>query len=107
MAPLSAPAPLPQGRPMEGATWLGRILRGGALLSGAVFAASIGAEALSFPAAADGLRKVAAAVLIATPIVRLVTAGVMLGLKGERRYAGYALGVLVLLALSVVAGLNA
>ena len=109
MAQVSPPSmPLqPKARVMAGATWLGRILRGGALTSGALFLVSTVAEGLSFPAVADALRKVAAAVLIATPIVRLVTAGFMLGVGGERRYAAYAVGVLVLLGLSVVAGLNA
>jgi uncharacterized membrane protein len=91
---------------MVGAVWLARVLRGGAVASGALFVASMVAEGLGALAAAGLLRKVAAAVLVATPIVRLVAAGVMLGLKGERRYALYAAGVLVLLALSVVAGLS-
>lgn len=94
-----------------GERWVARLLRAGALTSGALFLASLGLELLPETelqqAARGGLRKAAALVLLATPVLRLAAAGVVLGLRGEWRYAVCAAGVLALLALAVLAGLSA
>jgi hypothetical protein len=98
------------GRSAAGERWIARILRGGALISGGMFLASLGLEALPRSLAThvtiDTLRKGAASMLLVTPVARLVMAGAMLGLRGEWRYTLYAAGVLGLLALAVSAGLQ-
>ena len=93
-----------------GERWIARILRGGALISGTMFLASLGMEVLpqsqTVQVAIDTLRKGAASLLLVTPVARLVVAGTMLGLRGEWRYTLYAAGVLGLLAIAVGAGLH-
>lgn len=109
----AVPAQIPAriGRSVAGERWIARILRGGALLSGAMFLGSIGMEALpqseTVHVAIDTLRKGAASLLLVTPVARLVMAGTMLGLRGEWRYTLCAAGVLGLLAIAVGAGLQA
>jgi hypothetical protein len=84
---------------------LARVLRGGAVASGAFFAASLALEML--PAtrgqeqAIDALRKGGASLLLGTPVVRLVLSGVTLGARGEWRYAACAAAVLALLGVAV------
>ncbi len=108
-APVRAPARV--GRSVAGERWIARILRGGAVISGGMFLASLGLEALpqsqTVQVAIDTLRKGAASLLLVTPVARLVVAGTMLGLRGEWRYTLYAAGVLGLLALAVGAGISA
>lgn len=98
-------------RAEAGEQWISRLLRGGALCSGALFLGSLGLEALpdseNVHVAIDLLRKGAASALLVTPVVRLVVAGTSLGLRGEWRYACYAAGVLCLLAVAVGAGFHA
>ncbi len=98
-------------RAEAGERWIAHLLRAGALLSGMLFLASLGLESLSDSERAHVLtvvlRRVAALVLLATPVVRLMVAGATLGRRGEWRYALYAMGVLGLLALAVGAGLHA
>ncbi|MFL5349590.1 MAG: hypothetical protein ACJ8AT_32745 [Hyalangium sp.] len=112
-APKAAPARAPArvGRSVAGERWIARILRGGAVISGGMFLASLGLEALpqsqTVQVAIDTLRKGAASLLLVTPVARLVVAGAMLGLRGEWRYTLYAAGVLGLLALAVGAGISA
>ena len=99
------------GRAVAGERWIARILRGGALISGAMFLGSLVMEALPqsevVQVAIDTLRKGAASLLLVTPVGRLVMAGTMLGLRGEWRYMLCAAGVLGLLALAVGAGISA
>jgi hypothetical protein len=98
------------GRAVAGERWIARALRGGAILSGGMFLASLPLELLpkseTVDVTIDLLRKGAASALLVTPVVRLVVAGTMLGLRGEYRYSLYAAGVLGLLALAVGAGLH-
>jgi hypothetical protein len=107
---LPARAPVRVGRAVAGERWIARILRGGALISGAMFVGSLVMEALpqsqTVHVAIDTLRKGAASLLLVTPVARLVLAGTMLGLRGEWRYTLCAAGVLGLLALAVGAGLS-
>jgi hypothetical protein len=107
---LPARAPTRVGRAVAGERWIARILRGGALISGAMFVGSLALEALpqseTVHVAIDTLRKGAASLLLVTPVGRLVLAGTMLGLRGEWRYTLCAAGVLGLLALAVGAGLS-
>jgi hypothetical protein len=107
---LPARAPTRVGRAVAGERWIARILRGGALISGAMFVGSLAMEALpqsqTVQVAIDTLRKGAASLLLVTPVARLVVAGTMLGLRGEWRYTLCAAGVLGLLALAVGAGLS-
>jgi hypothetical protein len=102
-------APAWIGRSVAGERWIARILRGGALISGTMFLASLGLEVLpqsqEVQVVIDTLRKGAASLLLVTPVARLVMAGTLLGLHGEWRYTLYAAGVLGLLALAVGAGL--
>ncbi len=104
-------APARVGRSVAGERWIARILRGGAVISGCMFLASLGLEALPqsqmVQVAIDTLRKGAASLLLVTPVARLVVAGTMLGLRGEWRYTVYAAGVLALLALALGAGISA
>jgi hypothetical protein len=107
---VAVPLPAALGRASDARVerWIARVLRGGALLSGGLFAASLAAEAL--PASVtthvgvDVLRKGAASVLLVTPVARVVMAGAALGARGEWRYVACASGVLALLALAVGTG---
>ncbi|ATB32370.1 hypothetical protein MEBOL_005847 [Melittangium boletus DSM 14713] len=98
-------------RAEAGEQWIARLLRGGALCSGALFLVSLALESLpdseSVHVLIDILRKGAASALLVTPVVRLMVAGTTLGLRGEWRYALYAAGVLGLLAVAVGTGLHA
>lgn len=102
---------LARARTFGGERLIGRLLRTGAILSGAMFLSSLGLELL--PAspkaiiAADMLRKSGLAVLVVTPIARLATGATLLAFKGEWKYALYGAGVLGLLALAVGAGFGA
>lgn len=101
----------PRARAIRGERAIARILRIGALGSGGLFFASLVLELLptsqTTSVAIDTLQKLAASLLLATPAVRLGVAGVMLGLRGEKRYALYAAGVLALLGLAIGAGIRA
>jgi hypothetical protein len=112
-APVS-PLPAPSSRAERaeaGEQWIARLLRGGALCSGALFLSSLALETLptsqTLHVLIDVLRQAAASALLVTPVVRLVVAGTTLGLRGEWRYALYAAGVLALLAVAVGAGFHA
>ncbi|HYH95356.1 MAG TPA: hypothetical protein VD972_05240, partial [Hyalangium sp.] len=90
---------------------IARVLRGGAVVSGAMFLGSLAMEALpqsqTVQVTIDTLRKGAASLLLVTPVARLVMAGTMLGLRGEWRYTLCAAGVLGLLAIALGAGISA
>jgi hypothetical protein len=90
---------------------IGRVLRSGAMLSGGCFVLSLALEALPaterISIAIDHLQKIGVSLLLVTPVVRLVVAGLALSLRGEWKYALYAGGVLALLSLAVGAGLAA
>lgn len=105
-----APVTARVGRAVAGERWIARALRGGAVLSGGLFLASLPLELLpkseTVDVTIDLLRKGAASALLVTPVVRLMVAGTMLGLRGEWRYTLYAAGVLGLLGLAVGAGLH-
>ncbi|WP_375757895.1 hypothetical protein [Corallococcus exercitus] len=94
-----------------GERWIARVLRTGAVTSGAMFVTSLALELLprdeSVHVAIDLLRKGAASLLLVTPVARLAMAGTLLGLRGEWRYAAIAAGVIGLLALAVGAGFQA
>ncbi|MCP3104422.1 hypothetical protein LZ198_36720 [Myxococcus sp. K15C18031901] len=98
-------------RTVAGERWIARVLRVGAVLSGAMFVLSLGLEALpgteETHVAIDQLRKAAASLLLVTPVARLGVAGTLLGLRGEWRYLAISAGVLGLLALAVGAGIQA
>ena len=115
-APVAVPqVPRPHAgrseRAEAGEQWIARLLRGGALCSGALFLGSLALETLpaseTLSALIDVLRKAAASALLVTPVVSLMVAGTTLGLRGEWRYALYAAGVLALLAVAVGAGFHA
>lgn len=108
-------AGLPTARGFEGELQIARVLRTGALLAGGCFLLSILLELVpAVPWLASwgeaqaqtiqGLRKAGVVMLIITPVVRLVAAGVMLGLRGEWRYSAYGAMVLVLLGVAVLLG---
>lgn len=110
-APGQPAASLPRARWMAGDRHIARVLKMGAVLAGACFASSIALELLP-PSAMQGymidvLRKGGVMMLVATPIIRLVAAGVMLGLKGEWRYTLFAVCILMLLSLAIGLGLSA
>ncbi len=111
VAPLRDDTPAHVKRAEAGERWISRLLRTGAMCSGALFLSSLVLESLpeseSVHVAIDVLRKGAASALLVTPVVRLVVAGTTLGIRGEWRYAVYAAGVLGLLALAVGAGFHA
>ena len=96
-------------RAVAGDRWIARVLRGGAVVSGGMFVASLALEALpqseNVHVAIDLLRKGAASLLLVTPVARLAVAGTLLGLKGEWRYTVIAAGVLGLLAIAVGSGI--
>jgi hypothetical protein len=109
----TAPGPVVAGtvaraRALDGDKIIARVLRTGALASGGLFFAALvlthwpASQAASI--AVDYCRKGGIALLLATPIVRLITAGLLLGLRGEWRYCAYTAGVLLLLAFAVGAG---
>ncbi len=95
-----------RAREVPGTAWLARLLRAGAVASGALFLSSVALDANARPAEADLARKLAASALLATPVARLVVAGAFLGAKGERRYAACAVAVVGLLALALALGLR-
>ncbi|WP_233601560.1 MULTISPECIES: hypothetical protein [Corallococcus] len=114
--PITQPEVLPRERRgarrlAAGERWIARMLRTGAITSGAMFVTSLGLELLprdeSVHVAIDLLRKGAASMLLVTPVARLAMAGTLLGLRGEWRYAAIAAGVIGLLALAVGAGFQA
>ena len=91
---------LPTARGMDGERVIALVLRAGALLAGACFAASIAVQAIpALPLQQDAelLRAAGATLLVVTPVARLVVAGVALGIRGEYRYSTYAAVILVLL----------
>lgn len=103
-------APLPRARVLDGEIIIARLLRAGALLAGLCFGASLVIELLP-PTAAQGyaidaFRKGGIFLLILTPLTRLVAAGVLLGMRGEWRFAIYAASVLLLLALAIGVGMS-
>ncbi len=81
------------------------------MLSGTLFLGSVLMELLPHGGAADvaidALRKAGLSLLLITPVARLVASGVLLGIRGEPKYALYAGGVLALLGLAVTAGFAA
>lgn len=101
----AVPQAVPQPRLARVEKSLARVLRGGALASFTLFAASLGLELLpsghAVEVAIDALRKAAVSLLLGTPVVRLGLSGLMLGARGEWRYAAYAAAVLALLGLAV------
>ncbi|HYX92376.1 MAG TPA: hypothetical protein VE782_12500 [Myxococcaceae bacterium] len=105
-----AVAPLPRARVLEGDVVITRLLRAGAALSGICFAASILLEALpraeSVAYAIEALRRGGVSLLVLTPVMRLVAAGVLLGLQGEWRFAIYAAVIVLLLAGALGAGMS-
>nr|WP_242588476.1 hypothetical protein [Corallococcus macrosporus] len=114
--PITQPEAVPRERRgakrlAAGERWIARVLRTGAVTSGAMFVTSLALELLprdeSVHVAIDLLRKGAASMLLVTPVARLAMAGTLLGLRGEWRYAAIAAGVIGLLALAVGAGFQA
>jgi hypothetical protein len=103
-------APLPRARVLEGDVVIARLLRSGAVLSGLCFAASILLEVLpethSQAYAIDVLRRGGISLLVLTPVLRLIAAGVLLGLHGEWRFAVYAATIVLLLSLALGAGMS-
>ena len=105
---------LPVARGFAGEQHVARVLRTGAILVGACFLVSLVLELVPVnpdlelvkAQAIHGLRRTAVFLLVLTPIIRLVAAGVMLGLKGEWRYSAYGALVLVLLGVAVMLGLS-
>lgn len=100
---LSAAAPHDAGE-----RTIGRVLRTGALCSGALFLLSVVLEALPQASAWERelflLRAAAASLLVVAPVVRLIVAGSVLAYHREWRYAGAAVGILVMLAIAVGLG---
>lgn len=109
--PPAQPIPQQRARALAGEHHIAMILRAGAVCAGLCFAASLCVELLPATEAQgfliDLLRKAGVALLIVTPIARIVAAGVMLGLKGEWRYALFTGCILLLLAVAVGAGFSA
>jgi hypothetical protein len=105
-----AVAQLPRARVLDGDLIIARLLRTGAVLSGLFFSASVGLELLTdsdlHANAIQELRKCGTSLLVLTPVLRLFASGLLLGLRGEWRFAIYATSILVLLALAVGAGLS-
>ncbi len=98
-------APSWRERLAAGERYVGRILRGGALASGALFVVSVAVRLLPVTRVTavmgDLLEEGAVSLLLVTPVARMVASGVLLGAKGEWRYALYAAGVVTLLGLAV------
>jgi hypothetical protein len=109
--PIERHEAIPRTKEFAGEWVISRALRGGALLSGALFLASLVLELLPQRTATSvlisHLRVAGASVLLVTPIVRLAVGGISLGYNGEWRYLAYALGVLALLAIAIGAGFAA
>lgn len=115
--PVNAPsqppraAPIPRAREMSGEQLISRVLRTGAIMAGLFFLTSIGLDLLpqtvETAAAVEVLRKGGVAILIATPVLRLIAAGVVLGVRGEWRYTLYAACIVLLLSVALAAGLTA
>ncbi len=107
---LAARSALPGVREVAGERVVAQVLRGGALASGTLFFASLLFEALppgrSTAALVSATRKAALAALVVTPLLRLVAAGLLLGLRGEQRYAVYAAATAVVVALGLFAGVG-
>ncbi len=99
---------VPRARELGGERALALLLRAGGMLGGACFMASLSLRLLpetqTVHVAMDLLQKGGASFLIATPVARLGVAGALLGLRGEYRYAAYAVISLGLLALALGAG---
>lgn len=90
---------------MGGEALIAGVLRAGALASGALFLASLGLGALpGQEEIVEPLRQLAVLTLVSTPMVRVIASGVLLGLRGEYRYAAYAAFVLALLGVALAAG---
>jgi hypothetical protein len=93
---------------VRGERLIARVLRAGAVTSGALFLLSMGCEVLppdpTRTHLLEGARMAGASLLVATPVARLVVAGGTLGRRGEWRYALCAAGVLALLGVAVGAG---
>lgn len=104
-------AQIPHAREMSGEQAISAVLRTGAILSGLCFLTSLVIELFppSVPAsiAVELLRKGGVALLIVTPVLRLIAAGVVLGMRGEWRYTLYAACIVLLLAVAITAGLAA
>jgi len=87
---------------------IGRVLRSAAVSSGALFLLSVVLTSLPGAGAWERelflLRAAAASLLVVAPVVRLIVAGTFLALHREWRYAAAALGILVMLAISVGLG---
>ena len=109
-AEASAAQSLPNVRAFEGDVIIARVLRAGAVLSGLCFGGSLMLELLPATSsqgyAIDALRKGGITLLVLTPMLRLVAAGILLGLRGEWRFALYAATVLLLLALAIGTGMT-
>ena len=91
---------------MDGERAIASVLRTGAALSFACFTASLIVDRVShaYAAQADILRAAGASLLMVTPVVRLVVAGVALGQRREYRYSVYALAILVLMGVAASLG---
>ncbi|MGQ0506996.1 MAG: DUF1634 domain-containing protein [Myxococcaceae bacterium] len=91
--------------------YLAGIFRAGAYSSGLLFGAALLLQLLPTnqltSVAMDHLERGGVFMLVVTPVARLIASGVMLGAKGEWRYALYAAGVLTLLGMAVGAGFRA
>ncbi|MGA9519835.1 MAG: hypothetical protein WBV82_00140 [Myxococcaceae bacterium] len=104
-------AAVPRARAIQGDRAIAMLLRAGAVSVGLCFVASIIVS--MFPATpvqgwlVDYLRQSGVVLLIVTPVLRLVAAGVLLGVHGEWRYAAYAAFILLLLAIAAAAGFEA
>jgi hypothetical protein len=106
----SAAQPLSRARVFDGEIVIARLLRTGAVLSGMCFGGSLLLELLPLSTsqayAIDALRRGGISLLMLTPLVRLVAAGILLGMRGEWRFALYAASVLLLLALAIGSGMS-
>jgi len=102
---------IPRARVVWGDKIIARVLRTGATTAGICFVVSIVANLLPASEAqgwvVDFFRRSGITLLIVTPVMRLIAAGVMLGLKGEYRYTVYAATILLLLSFAMAAGLAA
>lgn len=107
--PQNVIAPKLRARTMGAERIISRLLRAGAVMSIGLFAGSVLLEAApqteAVSVAVDLLRKAGLVVLLVTPLARLMTSSAVLAAKGELRYAMYGAGVLVLLAISLSAGI--
>ncbi len=109
--PVARTAALPRARDGQGDRAISLLLRAGSVSVGLCFIASMIVSL--FPPSpeqrwlVDYLRQSGVGLLIATPVFRLIAAGVALGAHGEWRYTGYAASILLLLALAMASGLAA